>query len=187
MDILGHVLRSVRYAALPSLPDTPTPDAVAADNWVRKVAGADGDFIEAYLGGSFSLRLPPGWTTVERNGVDGVIGEIAGDGIQLTYYNPMGLSSGGAPSPSGGSHQSPPHVAWEERVDDLVISLVRPMSPDPDRLAATGATFWPFVDGGGPGPYSNSIQMSVIGRGLDGDQQETVLAILRTIQLVRND
>jgi hypothetical protein len=187
MDLLGHVLRSVRYAALPSLPDTPIPDAIAFDDWVRKVAGSDGEIADVYLGGSFSLRLPPGWTTVERNGVDGVIGEIAGDGIELTYYNPMGLSAGRPPSPTGVSQQTPPHVAWEERVDDLVISLVRPMSAVPDRLATTGVTFWPFVDGGASFPFSNSTQMSVSGKGLDGDQQETVLAIFRTIQLVRND
>ncbi|MCH7593306.1 MAG: hypothetical protein IIB27_02230 [Chloroflexi bacterium] len=178
-ELLTRVLRSVRYAELPSLPDIPVPVVVASGDWVRKIAGSDGGEADVYLGGSFSLLLPPGWTTTERQGVDGVIGAISGDGIELFYYNPMGLSAGG-PS-SGGPDQPPQHVAWEEQVDGLVISLVRPASPIPDQLAKTGVTIWPFIDGGGSHPYGESFQMSVSVRGLDGDQQETLLAILRTI------
>ena len=177
---LEQVLRSIRYEELTSLPDTPTPAVTASNDWVRKIAGEDGGDDEVFYGGSFSLRLPPGWTTTERNGVDGAIGTIVGDGIRLSYNNPMPIPVNRPPS--SGSHSNPTYFAWEEFNDGLVIALVRPVSPIPDHAATTGVMIHPFYEGPEAGFYTKYIKMSVLGKGLDGDQQETELAIFRTIE-----
>ena len=190
-EILGQVLRSIRYEELKSLPDIPVPVVTPSEDWVRKIAGSDGGDDDVFYGGSFSLRLPPGWTTTERRGIDGAIGRIAGEGIELVYNNPMSIPT--TSPPSSGPYGEPPHYsdppyfAWEEFNDGLVISLVRPVSPIPDDSATTGVMIHPFYDGPEAGYYTKFIKMSVLGKGLDGDQQDLVLAILRTIQVVRND
>ena len=182
-ELLGQVLRSVLYAAIPTLPGTPDPGMVAGTDWVRTIAGSDSVEINAVSAGSFSLRLPPGWTTTERRGTDSTIGAISGDGIQLIYNNPMGLYD--ARDQEAVSGEAPPHVFWEELIDGLLLSLVRPASPEPDPLATTGVMIRPYIDS--DDASLASIRLSVAATGLNGDEQETALAILRTIQVVKDD
>ena len=182
-ELLGQVLRSVLYAAIPTLPGTPDPGMVAGTDWVRTIAGSDSVEINAVSAGSFSLRLPPGWTTTERRGIDSTIGTISGDGIQLIYNNPMGLYD--ARDQEAVSGEAPPHVFWEELIDGLLLSLVRPASPEPDPLATTGVMIRPYIDS--DDSSLASIRLSVAATGLNGDEQETALVILRTIQGVKDD
>lgn len=180
-DLLEQILKSIRYKELTSLPDIPPTGFVAPENWARKVAGADSDDPDAYLGGAFSLRLPPGWTAIERRGIDFIVGEIAGDGIKLAYLNP----SHGSPDnpPSTDSPTAPRHLAWEEVHDGVMLSMFRPVPPDLDQLGKTGVMFRPFVDGPLVGPYASLLKMTIAAEGLSEDQQELVLAIFRTLKV----
>lgn len=182
-ELLGQILRSVLYEAIPTLPDTPDPGMVAGTDWIRTIAGSDSEEINAISAGSFSLRLPPGWTTTERRGIDSTIGAISGDGIQLIYNNPMSLFD--ARDQAAVSGEAPEHVFWEELVDGLLLSLVRPVSPEPDDLGTTGVMIRPFIDG--DDASAASMRLSVLATGLSGEQQEMALAILRTIQVVDTD
>lgn len=74
----------------------------------------------------------------------------------------------------------PPHVAWEELIDGVVVSFIRPVSPRPDPRSMTGAAVGFVVDQ--EDGSALVISLPIFAWGLDADQQEIALAIIRTVQ-----
>lgn len=169
-ELLGEILRSVRFSELSSLPGVPFAGASPGSNWVT-TAARSGD-------PNFMLDLPPGWTVTDRWGIDSAIGTITGDGIELSYDFLGGVFDPGDPRLTTG--ELPAHVVWEELIDGVVFSFVRPVSPEPDILGTTGAIVRFLVDGNDGTVFLTSLPLSA--SGLNGDQQETALAVLRTVR-----
>jgi hypothetical protein len=177
-ELLGQILRTVRYFELSSLPDRPVADEVDTSDWVRSEARTDAQSTGA---GNFSLLLPPGWTTTEDWSIDSAIGTISGDGIKLSYD-----FLGGVMDPDGpGSIAKglPRHIVWEEQTDGVFFSFTRPVSPEPDPRAVTSAAiFLPrYRDDGTLGGFS----LPISGTGLNAEQQVLALAVLRSIRGVQ--
>lgn len=177
--LLGRVLTSARYAEIAELPGLPEAAIEPGADWQRVPARSDRP--------SFTIMLPPGWQTTAFRGIDSLVGRISGDGMTLTYdfggFAGVPYGDGSEVRERG---EGPPHLMWEEKIGDLLFWFVRPVSPQPDDHAVTGL----FVDleGNPPRTTISSIdtpRLSVAATGLSGPQQETVLAILRTIELER--
>ena len=105
-----------------------------------------------------------------------MVGVIEGPGVTL-YYDFGGY--GGPPydhlSRVREHRDGAAPQIWEERTADAWLKVARPMSPEPHPDSVTGV-FARFSLTGGPG-------LAVSGAGLDGDQQATVLAMLRSVAL----
>lgn len=177
-ELLGQILRTVRYFELSSLPDRPVADEVDTSDWVRSEARTDAQSTGA---GNFSLLLPPGWTTTEDWSIDSAIGTISGDGIKLSYD-----FLGGVMDPDGpGSIAKglPRHIVWEEQTDGVFFSFTRPVSPEPDPRAVTSAAIFlsRYRDDGTLGGFS----LPISGTGLNAEQQVLALAVLRSIRGVQ--
>ena len=173
--LLSRVLTSVRYAEIARLPDLPDIGMTPGPDWQRVPARSDFP--------SFTIMIPPGWQTTDLQGIDTLVGRISGDGIVLQYD--FGGYAGVPYEPHSQMREhrhDPPHVIWEERVGNKLFWLVRPVSPEQNPSAVTGVfAFLPV--GATDRPRAT---MSVAAYGLDGDQQELVLAMLRTIELEAN-
>lgn len=171
-ELLRAVLLSVRYKELETLPELPQPAVTPAPDWTR-VSARPNDT-------SFSLMLPPGWTTEEERGIDSRIGSISGDGIKIEYD--FGLNSYFPYSFTSKIRSSDyiPHLLWEEDIDGVKFWLVKPESQEPHEEGSTGI-YVQFTDErqGWHGP----VLLGTISRNLSGEQQELALAILRTVEL----
>jgi hypothetical protein len=176
-ELLGEILRTVRYSELSSLPGRPVAAEIDTSDWVRSAARTDTQN-SGWGAGNFSLLLPPGWTTTEAWSIDSAIGTISGDGIKLAYD-----FLGGVMDPDGPgsiSKELSRHVVWEEQIDGVFFSFVRPASSESDPRAVMGAAiFLPrYRDDGTLGGF----WLSISGGGLNAEQQEIALAVLRSIR-----
>ncbi len=138
-------------------------DPSLADQW--KLTEASG------WPGGFSLRLPQGWQLNELDGIDSYVGEIIGGGGRLTF-------DFGWYSSSLVDDDDPKHIVTYEEIGGRQAKLVRPR--DDGSLLITGVYFEDFDGNNLDVPSQNRLQIS--GEGLNPDQQETALAIFRTIR-----
>lgn len=167
-NLVLDVARTVRFAPPPTSPRLAEPAVTPGPDWTR---------VDARTGlastANFSLRLPPGWTVEERIGIDTLTGSIQGDGIEI-YYD-FGEIAGTPEAAQAGIFH------WQEDADGEVIHLFR-RTDEPNHvvyLFGTGAYF-PLLPGSGAD--SKRFPLYIAAAGLDRGQQETVLAILRTIR-----
>ena len=133
--------------------------------------------------GGFSLRLPQGWQLNELQGIDSYVAEIVGDSVRLTL-------DFGWYSNSLVDDDDPQYIVSYEEVGGLRAKLVLPRG-EGERLI-TGVYFEDFdgsdLDRSSPDyhiPSQNRLQIS--GVDLTPDQQETALAIFRTIRPQSSD
>ena len=163
-ELLGKVLTSVRYTEFaPALQNIPQPEVVTGHGWVRTPARTD-----FY---TFTMLLPPGWEFVELQGIDTLVGQLT-NGEVVLYYDFGGFA--GIPySPQyvvrDGGHTIP-HLMWAEEIGRDKFFLVKPESDEPDDRGVTGV----FT--------TLKTNLSFSGVGLDGEQQEIVLAMFRTLE-----
>lgn len=168
-ELAFQMFRTVRYVEQYALPELPEAQVTPRPDWPTRSAREDP---------SFTLRLPPGWSVTESIGIDTVIGTFEGDGIRILYDH--GNAAGGPVGPGdpeANSGDVPPHTFWEERIEGEIFRFTKPRSGDPNPEATTGA-FIPIQ----PGSSSTDRHLGIWASGLDGRQQETVLAIIRTIR-----
>ena len=137
-------------------------DHDVADEW--KLVEASG------WPGGFSLRLPQGWQLNELQGIDSYVGEIIWGGGRLTY-------DFGWYSNSLVDEDDPQYIVTYEEIGGRRAKLVRPRA-EGDGLI-TGVYFEDFDGSSLDIPSQNRLQIS--GVGLTPDQQETALALFRTI------
>lgn len=169
METVRTVLTSIRYRALDNLPDLPKPRVERKSSWTTYVA--------ATRQPRFTIDLPPGWEKVEAASFDSFAGVFEGDGIRIAfdYGNVVGV-----PYDPSIMVRNPefdqPHVIWEEIVEGNKIWLVKPVSPVPHEDGVTGA-----YASAEDRFYGGNRQVELFAHGLDGDEQELALAILRTV------
>ncbi len=144
------------------------PEAQPDANWTRVEARGWPDQA------GFSVMLPPGWRLDELQGVDSYVGEITGEGVRLLFDY-------GWYSWPLNPEDEPEHeylVAYEE-IGGREAKLLAPASSSPVNApsfeAATGVYF---------GGLENGYALNVIGRGLTPEQQETAVAIFRSIRML---
>ena len=142
-----------------------------SDNEDQKVA--DGWRLVEASGwpGGFSLRLPQGWQLNELQGIDSYVGEIIGGGGRLNF-------DFGWYSNSLVDDDDPQYIVTYEEIGGRRAKLVRPIV-EGDGLI-TGVYFEDFDGSNLDVPSQNRLQIS--GVGLTPAQQETVLAVFRTIR-----
>ena len=121
--------------------------------------------------GGFSLRLPKGWQLNELQGIDSYVGEIIGGGGRLIF-------DFGWYSNSLVDDDDAQYIVTYEEIGGRRAKLVRPRA-EGDGLI-TGVYFEDFDGSDLDIPSQNRLQIS--GVGLTPDQQETALAVFRTIR-----
>ena len=126
--------------------------------------------VSAWPGG-FSLRLPQGWQLNELQGIDSYVGEIIWGGGRLTF-------DFGWYSNSLVDDDDPQYIVTYEEIGGRRAKLVRQRA-EGDGLI-TGVYFEDFDGSDLDSPSQNRLQIS--GVGLTPDQQETALAVFRTIR-----
>jgi hypothetical protein len=190
-DEARAIIESVRYAPPPPAPPAlPAPQVTPGPDWVRIVAypKTDPDYEV------FSVLAPPGWEFVPAMGLDSFVGGFTNGEISINFdYG--SLSSGPV---SYGHHLRDPdyvpaHRFWIETIEGKPFIMFKPVSDEPHERAYTGIS----VDRipGVPdlvmpdGSFSSSIfdcGGSFWARTADRDDQELVLAILRTLRAEEN-
>ena len=120
--------------------------------------------------GGFSLRLPQGWQLNELQGIDSYVGEIIGGGGRLSF-------DFGWYSSSLVDDDDPQYIVTYEEIGGRRAKLVRPRAEG--HWLITGVYFEDFDGSDLDSPSQNRPQIS--GVGLTPDQQETALAVFRTI------
>ena len=126
--------------------------------------------------GGFSLRLPQEWQLNELQGVDSYVGEIIGGGGRLTF-------DFGWYSSSLVDDDDPQYIVTFEEIGGRRAKLVLPRA-DVDELI-TGVYFEDFEGSDLDNPSRNRLQIS--GAGLTPEQQETALAVFRTVRPLDSD
>ena len=149
-------------------------DQDVADGW--KLVEASG------WPGGFSLRLPQGWQLNEHQGIDSYVGEIVWGSGRLTF-------DFGWYSSSLVDDDDPQYIVTYEEIGGRRAKLVRTRA-EGDGLI-TGGYFEDF-DGSNPGTLNELLRLffpphpqnrlQISGVGLTPDQQETALAVFRTIR-----
>lgn len=131
-----------------------------AQNGEKEVAQPDWQVVDA---GPFTVSLPQEWQFNKLQGIDSQIGEFVGDGARLSfdfgwYSNP------------GADDDDENHFVNYEMINGRKAKLVTPKS---------GGTI--------TGVYFRNLEsrnsLSISGENLTPAQQETALAIFRTIQI----
>jgi hypothetical protein len=77
----------------------------------------------------------------------------------------------------------PRHIVWEEQVDGVFFSFIRPESSEPDSRAVTGAAI--LLPGHRDDGTLGGFWLPISGSGLNSEQQEHALAVLRSIRGVQ--
>ena len=169
MDLIAEVLTSIRYKALERLPELPEPKVKRGDDWTTYIAGPNSP--------RFTVDLPPGWEKIDVGSYDSFAGNFVGDGIRLGFdYGGMsGLPWEPSLVATNPKHYQP-HLLWEEVLDDNKVWLVKPVSSEPHEDRQLGA----LATASGGMDFSTK-QVAFFTSGLDGEQQELALAILRTV------
>ena len=171
LQVLPHVLSSVRYQALPALPNLPTPRIVAGVDWIRVNARDD-------TTAGFSVMLPPDWKIEQSKGIDSLIGKFIGHGFEIhydygnvvgTFYDPESIATR--------SQYIPPHSIWEEEIEDRTFWFAQPRSGELGTEAIT--TVFTTESGSMPSSGKNLALLNV---DLTTEQQDLALAIFRTIK-----
>lgn len=131
-----------------------------AQNGEKKVVQSDWQVIDA---GPFTASLLPGWQFNKLQGIDSQVGEFVGDGATLAfdfgwYSNPLA------------DDDDENHSVSYEVINGRKAKLVTPKSGG----TITGAYF---------GDLEGRNSLSISGENLTPAQQETALAIFRTIQI----
>ena len=147
---------------------TPTPRESGLKQFTDARPSPDWRIVEAPGWPSqpgFSLQLPPGWELKELQGIDSYVGEVTGDGVRLTFdYG--GFSWGLDPS------DDPAHTysVVYEAIDGVEAKLLISME------VGSGYTGVYFANLGGP-------SLNLVGEGLTPEQQQTAIAVFRSIRL----
>jgi hypothetical protein len=166
--LLTRVLTSIWYAEIDALPALPALGPPAGDDWVRTPAR------EGLA--TFTLLLPPGWGMESRQGIDSLVGVIEGPGTTLHYdFGAYGSAPYDHLSRVREHREEPGHETWEESAGDVRLLIARPASRESHPDSITGI-FAHFAPAGGAG-------LHISGSGFNGDQQDIVLAILRSVAL----
>ena len=145
------------------------PDTGPAEDWTRHSARNRGG------GEVFSLMLPPGWELATANGIDSFVGEIRGDGVLLRFD--LGWYSH-EPKPERDPHNE--YVVLQENIGGNSAKLVLAADPPEERKEnywAVTAVYFSHLD------ENNRFVMA--GEGLTRSQQETALAVFRSIRMNR--
>ena len=114
----------------------------------------------------FSVSVPPSWQLKELPGTDSYVGEIGGDGITL-YFDFGWYSDPLSPA------NYPGHTRTSETIGGEQATIVVP------NVVGSGVTGVHFPDLGG------KVRLTISGRDLTASQQDTVLAIFRTIRFTK--
>lgn len=176
---LARVLTSVRYEPIAELPELLAVEEVSTNGWKRTPARKDFN--------TFTLLLPPEWSQTDYQLSDTLSGEF-GNGDITVRYEFAGLASGphnpvdrfilGRPGPT--------QFMWEERLEAGMFTFIKPDSPEPDEDAITGA-FIQFAYPVNAVPPVNLpfglARLNIRSTGLSNEEQATVLAMLRSIEL----
>ena len=118
--------------------------------------------------GKFSVSLPELWELKERQGMDGYVGEITGDGVRLIFDH-------GAYSNRLPYEQDPRYVVTYEMLGGKLGKLVRPA------VGGQGTTGVYFAVCKTLEPrYFRDVRLTIAGEDLPGAQRETILAVLRS-------
>ncbi len=118
----------------------------------------------------FSLWLPSGWQLNELQGIDSIVGEIVGEGVWL------GFDFGWYSSSLAGDADALHAVTYEE-IGGRLAKLVQPKAM---KEGGVGVYFEDF-DGTGE-DSSPPFRLTIGGRGLTPEQQETAFTIFRSVR-----
>jgi len=152
----------------PTATSTPPPDlaVVDPDQWQEARMFVSGD--------GFSLMLPPGWELRRGHALeDASVGDIAGDGVRLTYYY------GPHTDTSLVWAEDPEHVLSQEEINGRKVQLARP------KYGTEGTTGMSAASGDDCRPRgSGRVKLEISGRHLTPEQQDIALKMFRTIKIV---
>ena len=153
----GHTGQRVNLRGVRPSSVQPAPD------W--RVVGAPGRPGQPVL----SLQMPPGWELNELQGIDSPVGEVTGDGARLTFdYRvfPWSLDPAGYPAHT--------YIVAYQRVGGFDATLFISTTP------GEGFTGVYFPDLGG-------LSFHLVGEDLTPEQQETAIAIFRSMRLLGHE
>jgi hypothetical protein len=181
------IIESVRYTTEPvSPPPPPEPQVTPGADWERIAAHGRDDPDHTV----FSVLAPPGWEFVYYGGLDSFVGGFTNGAISIDFD--YGSLFGQFVSPDNHLHDPgyfPEHRFWIETIDGKPFLMFRPASDEPQEQVFTGistARIPGLPDLMIPdGPASSRIFEcggSFGARTADRDEQELVLAILRTLR-----
>ena len=152
---------------------TPNPDEITyptaepGDNWIPAIA-------KNRSGGEvFSVMLPPEWALSTGQGIDSYVGEIRGDGVLLRFD--LGWYSHEPNPERDPQHQ---YVVLHEDIGGHRAKLM--LAADPPEMsresynAATAVYF---------GNLDEHNKFLMAGEGLTREQQETAIAIFRSVRM----
>lgn len=181
------IIESVRYTAEPVPPPSPPePQITPGPDWQRIAAHSRNDPGREI----FSVLAPPGWEFVYHGGLDSFVGTFTNGAISIDFD--YGSASGMPVSPEyhlRDPESFPELLFWAEAIDGKPFLMFKPVSDEPHERAYTGvstARIPGLPDLVMPdGSYSSSLfdcGGSFLAHTADRDEQELVLAILRTLQ-----
>ena len=118
----------------------------------------------------FSLWLPPGWQLNELQGIDSLVGEIVGDDMLLGfdfgwYSNPLA------------DEDYPLHIVTYEDIGGRRAKLVQPS----EGMAGSVGVYFEDFDNLGEASFAVD-RLTIVGRGLSKEQQETAFTVFRSIR-----
>jgi hypothetical protein len=179
-DIATEILRSVTWATLPPAPELVVAVTPRAD-WIMQVIEPP----EA-RNPIFTVMTPPDWEFIEQHGIDALPGEFKTPDFSVRFeYGNLG-TSGLSPYGLGANPEEyTPHFFWEEIVGGVYTQFHRPTGNNQNKRSIVGA-FFPLIPGA---DYSRELGtnrgdkgLGVWATGLTTEQQETLLAVIRTIR-----
>jgi len=117
--------------------------------------------------GAFSLYAPQGWKFHKKQGIDSYVGEIAGDGVILSF-------DFGQFSNSLSDAQEPSYAVAHEFIHGSEAKIVSPRTPG----QGITAIYFPSI----PSFLKADNKLCLVGNDLTAAQQEVALRIFRTIR-----
>lgn len=178
-----QIIYSVRFAPPPELQNNPTPRVRPGHEWQQVNASWVGESLPR-----FSVLAPPGTSFTPRIGLDSPIGTIKVSEIEILFE--LGINSGTPVIADGHIRYTDEaeQQLWVEVIHDKPFMFFRPTDANPSGDAVTGISVARFP--GLPelnikeGYTTNMLSCggSFFTHSVDRDEQELVLAILRTIR-----